>query len=215
MSKTPALSLPWTVKLQFSLFHFISDHALQPDGSIIRFLANLLDRRAPPSTKSKSSVTTRDVTIDSSRELWFRLFIPTETSSEVRSTPVFVFFHGGGFVLMSAAATNYNTFCLEMAHRCNVVVVSVNYRLAPEHKFPSQYDDGFEVLMFIDKNHNNMSIWPTKADFNRCFLVGDSAGGNIAHHLTVRVCKAEQKFQHVNIIGLIPIQPFFGGLDRV
>lgn len=91
----------------------------------------------------------------------------------------------------------------------SVVVVSVNYRLTPEHRYPSQYDDGEEVLKFLDENK---TVLPENADVSKCFLAGDSAGANLAHHVAVRVCKAG--LQNIQVVGLISIQPFFGGEER-
>ncbi|KAF5946284.1 hypothetical protein HYC85_016512 [Camellia sinensis] len=81
----------------------------------------------------------------------------------------------------------------------------------PNHRYPSQYDDGFETLKFIDV-HDYAVLPSNNIDLNRCFLAGDSAGGNIAHHVAVRYGRHE--FEKLNIIGLVEIQPFFGGEER-
>jgi acetyl esterase/lipase len=93
----------------------------------------------------------------------------------------------------------------------------VNYRLAPEHRFPSPYDDGLDVLKFLDRDRNrnrnrDVQVLPEIADVSKCFLAGDSAGGNLAHHLAVRACR--ERFRVVNVVGLISIQPYFGGEER-
>lgn len=56
------------------------------------------------------------------------------------------------------------------------------------------------------------SVLPENADLSRCFLAGDSAGANLAHHVAKRAC--ESKFKDIKIIGLMAIQPFFGGEER-
>ncbi|XP_016203118.1 probable carboxylesterase 18 [Arachis ipaensis] len=90
------------------------------------------------------------------------------------------------------------------------IVISVNYRLAPEHRCPAQYDDGFDVVKFLD------SVDPTRlppgADLGRCFIMGDSAGGNLGHHVVARAGAC--KFERVRLRGLIAVQPFFGGEER-
>lgn len=53
---------------------------------------------------------------------------------------------------------------------------------------------------------------PDIADLSKCFLAGDSAGANLAHNVAVRVCR--ERFRDLKIIGLISIQPFFGGEER-
>jgi len=80
----------------------------------------------------------------------------------------------------------------------NVVVVSVYYRLAPEHRYPSQYHDDLDVLKFLDQNDNVLS---DVADVSKCFLAGDSMGANLTHHVAVRISK--EKLQMVNVIGLV------------
>lgn len=104
----------------------------------------------------------------------------------------------------------YDAVCRRFAREVSAVVVSVNYRLAPEHRYPAQYDDGFDVLEFLDKEKDR--ILPPNADLSRCFLAGDSAGGNLAHHVAVRACRSD--FTHLKVIGVVSIQPFFGGEER-
>lgn len=70
------------------------------------------------------------------------------------------------------------------------IVVSVNYRLAPEHKYPAQYDDCFDVVKFLDEDSDRRKFLPENADLSSCFLAGDSAGANIAHHVAKRACES-------------------------
>ncbi|KAG5134100.1 hypothetical protein JHK82_025288 [Glycine max] len=70
-------------------------------------------------------------------------------------------------------------------HSLNAVVVFVNNRLALDHRYPSQYDDGYHVLKFI---HQNFTVLPHVADIMKCFLAADSVGGNLARHVAVRIC---------------------------
>jgi hypothetical protein len=67
------------------------------------------------------------------------------------------------------------------------------------------------VLRFLDENKSILFL-PENAGVSTCFLAGDSAGGNLAHHVAVRACKAG--LQKIRVIGLISIQPFFGGEER-
>ncbi|EPS72314.1 hypothetical protein M569_02444, partial [Genlisea aurea] len=154
----------------------------------------------------RRGVRTADVTVDASRDLWFRIFVP-EAAVRGGGIPVVVFFHGGGFVFLSADFKEYDEVCRRYAAEIPAVVVSVNYRLAPEHRYPSPYDDGFDVLAFLDGNEH---VLPENADLSRCFLAGDSSGGNISHHVAKRCCESP-KFSRVQATGLVIIQPFFGG----
>ncbi|GAB2287202.1 hypothetical protein Dimus_021584 [Dionaea muscipula] len=216
----PELDLPLWTRLKIAVFHSLTDSDLRSDGTINRSRSNLLHRRIPPSSTPKKGVRSHDVVVDASRNLSFRLYIPTSrrTTSSASSLPVIVYFHGGGFCFWSAAYFPYDSLCRRFARKFDAVVVSVDYRLAPEHKFPSQFDDGFVVLKFIDENRKSIESWPENADVGRCFLAGDSAGGNLAHNLAVRVCQehlGEAKLGDVKLTGLVLLQPFFGGVDRV
>ncbi|GMH07679.1 hypothetical protein Nepgr_009519 [Nepenthes gracilis] len=212
IERQQSLSLPWKTKLQLSVADFVTDMTLRRDGTLNRRLVDFLDRKVPAKSTPRNGVRSHDVTVDAHGNVWFRVFVPTHVPSDVVSLPVIFFFHGGGFSLLSAATPAYDAVCRRFARKINAVVVSLNYRLAPEHKFPAQYDDGFDALKFIDENRQSLEFWPENADVGRCFLAGDSAGGNLAHHLGVRASQAE--FKEVKIIGLIVIQPFFYGKDR-
>ncbi|KAG4939802.1 hypothetical protein JHK86_045943 [Glycine max] len=206
-SELTKLILPWKVRLLISLLSTLADTSRRSNATINRRLFNLADRQSLPNPTPVDGVSSSDVTVDPARNLWFRLFVPS--SSSATTLPVFVYFHGGAFAFFSAASTPYDAVCRLYCRSLNAVVISVNYRLAPEHRYPSQYDDGFDVLKFIDRNG---SVLPDVADVTKCFLAGDSAGANLAHHVAVRVSK--EKLQRTNIIGLVSVQPYFGGEER-
>uniref|UniRef100_A0A5B7BX61 Putative carboxylesterase 18 n=1 Tax=Davidia involucrata TaxID=16924 RepID=A0A5B7BX61_DAVIN len=200
-------SFPLKTRITLVLISNVTDAFRRSNGTINRRLLKLFDFRAPPNPNPINGVKTSDVTVDPSRNLWFRLFVPTQPSEEL---PVVVFFHGGGFTFLSADSKAYDAVCRRFARKVPAVVVSVNYRLAPEHRFPSQYDDGFDVLKLLDEK--KIEALPGNADISRCFLAGDSAGANLAHHVAKRA--SESKFQQLKVIGLVAIQPFFGGEER-
>uniref|UniRef100_A0A803LUV1 Alpha/beta hydrolase fold-3 domain-containing protein n=2 Tax=Chenopodium quinoa TaxID=63459 RepID=A0A803LUV1_CHEQI len=205
--------LSFMTKLQYAAHSFITKLAYHSDGTVNRFLVNLADIRSPPSSTPVNGVTSYDHTFDSSRNLWFRIFIPANAPSTL-SLPVIVYFHGGGFVSFSPATMPYNTFCRKISGDVSAVVISVGYRLAPEHRWPAQYEDSFNVLKLLDDKEmrEKIRVFPANADVSRCFLAGDSAGGNIIHHVAIRACGTH--FQSVRVRGLISIQPFFGGEKR-
>lgn len=200
-------SLPWKTRIFISLISTFTDAARRSDGTVNRRILSFLDFQSLPNPKPINSVSSSDTTVDASRNLWFRLFSPSIPSNFL--LPVVIFFHGGGFTYLSPASKAYDAVCRRFARKLPAFVVSVNYRLAPEHIYPSQYDDGFDVLKFLNDND---AVLPENADLSRCFLAGDSAGANLAHHVAVRACKAG--FQKLKVIGLISIQPFFGGEER-
>ncbi|KAI5081098.1 hypothetical protein GOP47_0004281 [Adiantum capillus-veneris] len=82
--------------------------------------------------------------------------------------PIIIQFHGGGFVTGSKDSASNDCFCRRMAKLCDAIVIAVGYRLAPEHKYPAAFDDGFDALSWI-ANQANL------AECNRS--LGKSLGG--------------------------------------
>ena len=132
--------------------------------------------------------------------------------------PVLVYFHGGGFALLSAASAPYDAMCRRFCRELGAVVVSVNYRLAPEHRCPAAYDDGVDVLRYLAST--GLPGISVPVDFSRCFLAGDSAGGNIAHHVARRWTASTTSSESpppsnpIRLAGIILVQPYFGGEER-
>lgn len=89
------------------------------------------------------------------------------------SSPVLVWFHGGGFALGSIEIVD--EFCRALTNAAGCIVVSVDYRLAPEHKFPAAVDDCYTATKWVAENANAIGGDPT-----RIAVGGDSAGGNLA-----------------------------------
>ncbi len=91
---------------------------------------------------------------------------------------ILLFFHGGGFVLGSLE--EFDPFCSQIAAGANCVVVSVGYRLAPEHKHPAAVEDAISALEWISANADKVN-----GDPQRIAVGGDSAGGNLSAVLTI------------------------------
>lgn len=87
--------------------------------------------------------------------------------------PVLVYLHGGGFVIGSI--DSHDGLCRALAQAASVVVVSVGYRLAPEHPFPAGLDDAIAVTRFIIEHASSVG-----GDPKRVAVGGDSAGGNLS-----------------------------------
>lgn len=98
------------------------------------------------------------------------VFRPLGESNEL---PVLVYFHGGGFVIGSA--TSHANVCRLLAVRARCVVVSVEYRLAPEHRFPAAVDDVTAAFRHVREHARSFG-----GRSDRVALGGDSAGGNLA-----------------------------------
>ena len=99
-----------------------------------------------------------------------RIYTPKEGKAPY---PVIVYYHGGGFVIANIDV--YNASAQAMAEQVGAVVVSVAYRLAPEHKFPTAHDDSYAAYAWVVKNAASI-----KGDPKKIAVLGESAGGNLA-----------------------------------
>ena len=87
--------------------------------------------------------------------------------------PALVYYHGGGWVIGNLETVDVP--CRLLANRANCVVVSVDYRLAPEHKFPAAADDSYAAAKWVVENADSIQV-----DAESVAIGGDSAGGNLA-----------------------------------
>jgi acetyl esterase len=87
--------------------------------------------------------------------------------------PVLLYFHGGGFTVGSIAT--HDTLCRVLSQKSGCAVISLDYRLAPSHKFPTASNDAWDALQFIAKNAATWGL-----DSMRIAVGGDSAGGTLA-----------------------------------
>ena len=101
-----------------------------------------------------------------------RLYRPMGVSADV-VLPALVYYHGGGWVI--GDLNTHDTFCRQLSNGSGACVISVDYRLAPEHRFPAAVDDSFAALVWIAANAAGLKIDPA-----RLGVGGDSAGGNLA-----------------------------------
>ena len=125
-------------------------HLLRPKDRIIDHCIDLGDHKVP-----------------------IRIFYPTGEDHKT----LLLFFHGGGWV--SGSIDSYDKMCLTLADETRFVVVSVGYRLAPEHPFPNGLMDCYSVFQYLSENACDWGIDP-----GRTTLIGDSAGGNLAAALS-------------------------------
>ncbi len=102
-----------------------------------------------------------------------RVYTPTRLRKVNGLAPGLVFFHGGGWVI--GDLDSHDVVCRKLADEGELMVVSVDYRLAPEHKFPAAVDDAIASTKWIAENARQFGI-----DASRLMVGGDSAGGNLA-----------------------------------
>lgn len=135
-------------------------------------------KAANPSFSEGHGIATKDIHIDPLSSLSVRIFLPdvvSESSTHdnndtaiyrgylpsvenrrenCRKLPVVLQFHGGGFVSGSNNSVANDTFCRRIAKLCDVIVIAVGYRLAPENRYPAAFEDGLKVLNWLAKQAN-------------------------------------------------------------
>ena len=97
-----------------------------------------------------------------------RLYAPS-----VERLPVLLYFHGGGFTIGSISS--HDVLCRQLSHLTGCAVVSLDYRLAPEHKFPTAANDAWDALQWLAVHAEDCGL-----DESRLAVGGDSAGGTLA-----------------------------------
>ena len=135
----------------------------------------------------------KDVVYDDAHGLRLRMYRPTNAGATKKKLPVLVYFHGGGFCLLSFEMTSFHAAALP------ALVLSADYRLAPEHRLPAALDDAESVFSWLRAQAMADPWLAGSADFARVFVTGHSAGGNISHHVAVRLA------------GCVMLWPYFGG----
>jgi acetyl esterase len=119
--------------------------------------------------------------------------IRTYKSDGRNGDAVVLYFHGGGFIL--GGLDSHDDVCADICAATGYDVVSVDYRLAPEHLYPASHEDGYAAFM-----------WAASKDDRPILLCGDSAGGNIAAAIAGRF-----RHHHRAPIGQVLIYPGLGG----
>jgi acetyl esterase len=145
-------------------------HALTPDQAraFYEMGSGVLD--IPPHKMARVEVLhipTRDGAM-----LNARLVVPHE-HGHATALPVLLYLHGGGFTVGSV--NTHDSLCRHLAHLSHCAVVSVDYRLAPQHKFPTAANDAFDALQWLHQQAGTLGL-----DAARMAIGGDSAGGTLS-----------------------------------
>ncbi len=145
-------------------------HALTPDQARAAYEAGAGVLELPPHKLARVEalqIATRD-----GHFLPARLYAP-EIPGVQDPLPVLLYFHGGGFTVGSVAT--HDVLCRHLSHLAHCAVVSVDYRLAPQHRFPTAVHDAWDSLMWLRAQAGALGL-----DGARIAVGGDSAGGTLA-----------------------------------
>jgi acetyl esterase len=134
------------------------------------------------------------------RSMAVRVYRPAGASGTL---PVVVFFHGGGFVVCTLET--HDPYCRALASEAGVMVVSVDYRLAPEHKFPAGVEDSLAATTWVLEHVGELG-----GDARRVFVAGDSAGATLA---TVVALMLRDRGEAGGLAGQILLYPVVGYYD--
>lgn len=179
----------------------------------------------PAGFDAGTGVTSKDVVIDAATGVAARLYLPSIKTaaplpsesgydSAVTKLPVLVIFHGGYFVVGSPGNNNFHGYVNSLVASARVVAVSVDYRLAPEHRLPTAYDDAWVALTWAA---SGADPWlADHGDLGRIFVAGTSAGANVAHNMAVAAgASAATPALAARIEGVILHHPSFCGEQRL
>ncbi|KAF8730803.1 hypothetical protein HU200_016670 [Digitaria exilis] len=192
------------------------------DGTVVRFDP---PPYPPGDAYDASRVEWKDVVYHPGHDLGVRIYRPRTdddddivageegTSKKRRLLPVLVFFHGGGFCFGSYSWPKIHLCCLRLAGELPAIVLSFDYRVAPEHRLPAAVDDAAAALLWLP---GHMSSDPWLADdaplsSRHVYVCGNSSGAGLVHHVLVRfgTCGNNLPGGQVKITGYILLMPPF------
>ncbi|KAK6946123.1 Alpha/beta hydrolase fold-3 [Dillenia turbinata] len=176
------------------------------DGRVEKFFKT---HKIPPSHDPATDVLSKDAVVSTDPSISVRLFIPNKLLSSDQKIPLLFYIHGGAFTSHSAFSPQYQNFMNTVVSRANLV------GLFPERPIPACYDDSWAALQWVAAHvdGHGPEEWLNKyADFQRVFIAGDSAGGNICHTLATRVGKIGLP-AGIKVVGVTMFHPYFGGTE--
>ncbi|KAL0486041.1 carboxylesterase [Acrasis kona] len=164
----------------------------QPGAKFSRKCLDLLSITAPTTeTFSEDGILTRDIEIKSFFEpnvsIPARLFQPAQSSKkncQEEKLPLVIHYHGGGFTIGSGKIPTYDRTLRSMAKSSNNIILTVDYRLAPEHPHPAAVQDAYSALLYIDQlSKQQDKQFLSRVDFSKVILLGDSAGAGLVYNM--------------------------------
>lgn len=163
-----------------------------------------------------TQTTSKDVVIDPDAPIRARVYLPETTSSgpNPKMFPILVYYHGGGFISGTISERPTHDFLNKVAAHARVLIVSVEYRLAPENPLPVPYDDSWTAFQWAVSGSDE---WVSEyGDTTHVFIAGESAGANIAHGIAMRVGDIGLGSRATKEVdGLVLVHPLFWGSERM
>ncbi|KAH7655439.1 Carboxylesterase protein [Dioscorea alata] len=161
-----------------------------------------------------NEVSSKDIIIDPRNGVSARLYLPKQVENQPeKKFPVLVYYHGGGFCIESAFSSLHHNYLISLSSKANIIIVSVEYRLAPEHPLPAGYEDSWQALQWVVSESNDDAWLQNHADFGRVFVGGDSAGGNIAHHMVMKINGFSEGMKLIK--GMLLVHHYFWGVEKL
>jgi len=136
-----------------------------------------------------------------------RIFFPVDPASEPNTIwPVFIFFHGGGWTLGNMDSENH--FSAMMCLRAKCIVVSVDYRLAPEDPYPAGVEDAVDSFKWVLQNPKDYNM-----DTSRIAVGGSSSGANLAAVLSFKAVEMNLPVQPMFQLLIVPVVDNLASVD--
>lgn len=183
------------IKIVTLMSIFVSKITKIPEPIIIRAIVDAFFYLKPKCQILNNTVKIENIKL---KNVPVRIYTPTSDSSEKMAC--LIYFHGGGFFAGNVDMYDYylNTISIQL----NIVVISVEYRLCPEHMYPAAIEDCWNVVQFYIENSQLFNT-----DLNRTIIGGDSAGANLTSVITQRIAENESISFRPKFV--IYITPFF------
>lgn len=124
-------------------------------------------------------------------EVSVRIYKPISLKDS-KNAPILIYYHGGAYFF--GDSDYYNGFLNKLTKELNIVAISVNYRLAPEHPYPAPTDDCFAVTKYVLESSDEFG------DTNKVILAGDSAGGNAVAIITQKILQQKLKMPKLQVL---------------
>ena len=186
---------------------------LQAEASFFRALMNMgmyLHRVSPPIPPRHNFTRNIPITVSPTKgEIGLYFYTPPSYPPPLDSPcryPVVVNFHGGGFTL--GHATDDVRWAASVVSHADALVVSVDYRLAPEHPFPAAIEDGVDTLLYLSAHAEELHIDPLRVGIS-----GFSAGGNMAYTVPLRLYEEYRQQPKLPQLMIVVIATWYPSTD--